>query len=69
MAKALRITGGSEGVEIATFAEYFDKFFDCLNVGDFNSSKHSKSPYHSGSDFRLKVHSHVTCVYYLNVVK
>ena len=60
MAKALRLTGGSEGVETATFVEYFDKFFDCLNVGDFNSGKHSrnpfKSPYHAGSDFRLKVY-------------
>ncbi len=39
--------------------EMLDKFFDCLNVADFNSGKFSrnafKSPYHSSRDFRLKV--------------
>lgn len=44
--------------ETANFVEYFDKFFDCVNVGDFTSGKRSrnafKSPYYSGSDFRLK---------------
>ena len=60
MATALRLMGGEDVEETAKFVEHFDKFFDCVNVGDFTSGKHSrnpfKSPYYSGSDFRLKVH-------------
>lgn len=59
VASALRLTGGAEVEETAKFIEMMDKFFDCLNVGDFNSGKLSrnafKSPYRSASDFRLKV--------------
>ena len=47
--------------ETATFIKMMNKFLDCLNVEDFNSGKFSrnlfKSPYRSGSDFRLKVYS------------
>lgn len=59
VAVALRQMEGEEVEETANFVEYFDKFFDCVNVGDFTSGKRSrnafKSPYYSGSDFRLKV--------------
>ena len=61
MATALRLTGGEEVEETAKFVEYVDKFFDCVNVGDFTSGMRSrnpfKSPYYSGSDFRLKVYN------------
>ena len=37
----------------------FNKFFDCLNVGNCTSGKHTrnafKDPYRSATDFRLKV--------------
>ena len=64
VANALRLTGGEDAAATAEFVEYFDKFFDCVNVGDFTSGKRSrnsfKDPYRSGSDFRLKVgHMHV----------
>lgn len=58
VASALRITRGEEAKETANF-EMMDKFLDCLNVGDFDSEKLSrnlfKSPYRSGTDFRLSV--------------
>ncbi len=59
MATALRLTGGEDVEETAKFVEFFDKFFDCRNVGDFDSGLKArnpfKDPYHSGSDSRLKV--------------
>jgi len=59
VAKALQLTGGEDAVATAEFVEYFDKFFDCVNVGDYSSGRRSmnpfKDPYRSGNDFRLKV--------------
>lgn len=59
MASALRLTGGVDVEETAKFVEFFDKFFDCLNVGNLDSGLKArnpfKDPYRSGSDFRLKV--------------
>ena len=59
VATALRLTGGAEVCETARFIEMMDKCFDCLNVSDFSSARHSrnpfKAPYYSSSDFRLKV--------------
>ena len=61
VANALHLTGGEDATATAEFVEYFDKFFDCLNVGDFISGKHSlnpfKDPYRSANDSRLKVRS------------
>ena len=41
------------------FVEFFDKFFDSMNINNFSAGYKSrnpfKSPYRSGSDFRLKV--------------
>ena len=49
---------GDEASETVRFIEMFDKFFDAVNVSNFNSGKHSrkcfKDPYRSGTDFRLK---------------
>lgn len=51
VANALKLT--------ACFVGYFDKFFDSTNVSCFTVGQRSrdpfKSPYHSASDFRLKV--------------
>lgn len=59
MANALRITGEEDVEETARFVEFFDRFFDCVNVGDFDSGLKTrnpfKDPYRSSSDFRLKV--------------
>ena len=48
---------------------YFDKFFfDCLNVGDYTTGKHSlnpfKDPYFSSDDFRYTCPTVITSVYY-----
>ena len=60
---------GSEAEETARFADYFDKFFDAVNVSNFVSGKEQrkpfKDPYRSGSDFQLKV----TMFKYLNAMK
>ena len=61
VATALRLTGKDEVEETARFVTMFDRLFDCLNVTDFDSGRHSrnpfKAPYRSGDDFRLKVRS------------
>jgi len=57
------MTQGGEAEEIARFVEYFDKFFDCLNVSNHVVGKHSrnafKNPYRKpkthAEDFRLEV--------------
>ncbi len=50
---------GKAAEETARFTDMFDKFFDALNVCNFDSGKHErkqfKDPYRSASDFRLKV--------------
>ena len=59
VANALRVTLRDQAAATAHFCEMFDKFFDCLNVSNFDAGKRSrnvfKSPYRSGHDFRLKV--------------
>ena len=48
-----------EAEETAKFVEYFNKWFDCLNVSNMLEGKHTrcpdKSPYRSSNDARLKV--------------
>ena len=63
MATALRLTAGSEAEQTATFVEYCDKVFDCLNVSGKHSRNPFKSPYYSGKDFRLKVHIYATFIF------
>ena len=59
VANALWITFGDEAAGTAYFCEMFDKFFDCLNVSNFDAGKRTrnafKSPYRSRCDFWLKV--------------
>ena len=49
------------------FAEIFDRFFDCLNSSSLSAGKRSRnpfrSPYRSGTDWKLKVN----CMAYLNL--
>ena len=60
-----------EMVETHHFVCIFDKFFDCLNVGNFTDGKHNRKifqqPYRSSQDFRLKVQLYIkpacTCIY------
>ena len=46
-------------METAKFVEYFDRFFDALNVKSLTEGKHKRKefrlPYSSPSDPRLKV--------------
>ena len=43
MVTVLRQTGAEDVKEIAKFIEYADKFFDCVNVGDFTSGMRSQN--------------------------
>ena len=59
VSKALTLTGGPEVEGTATFTQMFDKFFDIMNVTNFDNGKKQrkafKNRYISGDDFRLKV--------------
>ena len=63
VSKALYIKGKTDPIakETAKFVEYFDKFFDSLNVSNYVNGKYERKvfqdPYRSGSDFRLKVNN------------
>ena len=59
MSKALKLFGGTQAEETAIMADHFNKFFDCLNVSNFDAGKKDrnrfKEPYRSKDDFRLEV--------------
>lgn len=59
VSKGLTHVLGSTAEGTARFTDMFDKFFDTLNVSNFDSGKHKRksfqNPYRSASDFRLKV--------------
>ena len=59
VSKAIQLTGGVEAQETARFVAIVDKFFDCLNVNNYDAGhrkrKIFKQPYRSGTDFRLEV--------------
>ena len=78
VSKALRLSGDPAVQETAKFVSMFDKFFDALNVSNYNSGvkkmKTFQQPYRSADDFRLKVsHNFVATIYlyacYLIVVE
>ena len=56
IAKVLESDGHAE---TAQFVNYFDKFFDCLNVASITGGKIKRKtncyPYHCGNDDRLTV--------------
>ncbi|KAL5515328.1 hypothetical protein EMCRGX_G000480 [Ephydatia muelleri] len=51
VAKAIQATEGAEAEETVKFIEYFDKFFDCLNVDNYTSGrrqrKEFREPHHN----------------------
>ena len=53
------MTLGDVASETAKFTNIVDKFFDALNVSNFDSVKHQRkplnNPYRSATNFRLKV--------------
>ncbi|SMN02104.1 hypothetical protein SPONN_482 [uncultured Candidatus Thioglobus sp.] len=54
----MRMTGGPAAQETAKFIDLVNKFFDCLNVTNFDAGKHSRNNYKDPirpHDFRLKV--------------
>ena len=59
VAHALEHVNRDEVSETVKFVRHMDKFFDCLNVTNFNSGYHKRKrfqdPYFSKNDFRLKV--------------
>ncbi len=67
VAKALQLTADKDVAETVRFVKMFDKFFDCFNVSSYNTGRKQrkpfKQPYHSGTDFRLKVYVTV-CIGY-----
>ena len=62
VSKALILAVGPKATQISRFAEMFNKFFDCLNVSSLSAGKFSRnpfrSPYRSGTDWKLKVCFH-----------
>ena len=62
VANGLRSTGGDKVVETIKFVDYFDKYFDCVNVSSLSPGKHQWKPfkqgYYSKDGFRLKVAMH-----------
>ena len=65
VSKGLHLVVGAKARETAHFADMFDKFFDCLNCSRLSAGKLSrnpfKSPYRSGSDWKLKVSDNIYC--------
>ena len=59
VSKGLSHKLGPIASETSRFVDMFDKFFDALNVVNFDSSRHERKPfkdsYRSASDFRIKV--------------
>ena len=59
VSKAIQLTGGPETDETSKFVLMFDRFFDVLNVTNFNNwvrtRKPFQRPYNSGNDERLTV--------------
>ena len=59
---------GPKAKETARFAEMFDKFFDCMNCSSLSAGKRSrnpfKSPYRSGTDWKLKVATCLFCFFF-----
>lgn len=59
VSKALKMTADPSVQGTSKFCDMFDKFFDSLNVSSLEAGKRTrnafKAPYHSASDFRIKV--------------
>ena len=59
VAKALTFREGKDAEATVQFITKMNKFFDCLNVGNFDDGKRKrdpfKQPYRSARDFRLQV--------------
>ena len=59
VANGLQMVVGEEASETVKFVKMMDRFFDCLNVNNFNRGKQKRKifqdPYRGSSDFRLKV--------------
>ena len=72
MAKALNLVVGPKAKETSRFADMFDKFFDCMNCSTLSAGKRSrnpfKSPFRSGSDWKLKVFILLYCFLEKNVL-
>ena len=65
VSKAMLLTGGSKAFETSYFIGKVDKFFDSLNVTNYNSGRHSRKryqmPYFKPDDFRLEVCNELRC--------
>ena len=65
VSKAMLLTGGSEAFETSYFIGKVDKFFDSLNVTNYNSGRHSRKKYQMScfkpDDFRLEVCNELWC--------
>ena len=59
VSKVLKLIGGDEASETAHFADMMDKFFDTLNVHNYEHGVHTRKqfqvPFISAKDKRLKV--------------
>ena len=68
VSKALELVVGEKAKETVRFVSMMDKFFDCLNSSSLSAGKQSrnpfKSPYRSGTDWKLTVGVYVIHVVY-----
>ena len=56
VSKALTLVGGAKSEEPARFAAMVDKFFDSLNVSNFQNEKKNRKPFQDPyRSFRLRV--------------
>lgn len=69
VSNALKQFGDEDVAETARFVGMMDKFFDALNVHNYNHGYHSNKKFRDEEDFRLKVINYATvnCVCYLNI--
>ena len=65
VSNALKLLGGEEASATAHFVQMFDKFFDALNVCNYEHGVHARkefqTPYVSSKDKRLKVIHELVC--------
>ena len=61
VANALLFTKKEEVATTAEFVDLINKFFDCLNVGNYTEGRDNqtalKQPYRKSTDFRLEVYN------------
>ena len=53
MSNAIKLTGGADAQATAVFIEMIDRFFDCLNIDNYNEGKKQKRNFRSHTLSRM----------------